>query len=316
MFELLGPAISISANVLLIWSGFRAWRIKNTFLKWSSVSLAALLSTVATAISVLLVVGLFKLHARTAPAVVLKLSPTSEQIQRGEEISNGFCSGCHSKTGTLTGGNNVADDLPVPVGAFVSSNLTPAGPLRGWSDGEIFRAIRNGVDRDGRWLMIMSYTNAGKLSDDDTKAVIAYLRHLPPAGQQTSNPPDRLNPLGVLMLGAGMLPTGKPISHDTITAPPKAPTAIYGEYILSYQDCRECHGKDLSGGVPGQLAPIGPGLRLVKDWKLEEFIATMRNGVDPNGHQIGKQMPWKPIGRMSDEELGAIYEYLTHLPST
>jgi mono/diheme cytochrome c family protein len=316
MFELLGPAISVSANVLLIWSGFRAWRIKNAFLKWSGVSLAALLSTVATAISVLLVVGLFKLHARTAPAVLLKLSPTSEQIQRGEEISNSFCGGCHSKTGTLTGGNNIGEDLPVPVGAFVSSNLTPAGPLSGWSDGEIFRAIRNGVGRDGRWLMIMSYTNAGKLSDDDTKAVIAYLRHLSPAGQQTPNPSDRLNPLGMLMLGAGMLPTGKPISHETITAPPKAPTAVYGEYILSYQDCRECHGKDLSGGVPGQLAPLGPSLHLVKDWKLGEFIATMRNGVDPNGHEIGKQMPWKPIGRMSDEELGAIYEYLTHLPNT
>ena len=316
MFELLGPAISVTANVLFIWSGFRAWRIKNAILKWSGVSLAALLSTVATAISVLLVVGLFKLHARTAPAVALNISPTPEQIQRGEEISNGFCSSCHSKTGTLTGGNNIGEDLPVPVGAFVSPNLTPAGPLGRWSDGEIFRAIRNGVDRDGRWLMIMSYTNAGKLSDDDTKAVIAYLRHLPPAGQQTPNPADRLNPLGVLMLGAGMLPTGKPITHDTITAPPKAPTAVYGEYILSYQDCRECHGKDLSGGVPGQLAPLGPGLRLVKDWKLEEFIATMRNGVDPNGHQIGKQMPWKPIGRMSDEELGAIYEYLTHLPNT
>jgi mono/diheme cytochrome c family protein len=316
MFELLAPAISLTANGLLIWSGFRAWRIKNSFLKWSGAGLAVLLSTVATAISVLLIVGLFKLHARSAPAVALKVSGTPEQIQRGEDIANGFCSGCHSKTGTLTGGNNVADDLPMPVGAFVSSNLTPAGSLNGWSDGEMFRAIRNGVDRDGRWLMIMSYTNAGKLSDDDTKAVIAYLRHLSPAGQQTPNPPDRLNPLGMLMLGAGMLPTGKPVSQETITAPAKAPTALYGEYILSYQDCRECHGKDLTGGVPGQLAPLGPDLQLVKNWKLEEFIATMRNGIDPNGHEIGKQMPWKPIGRMSDEELGAIYEYLTHLPNT
>jgi hypothetical protein len=71
----------------------------------------------------------------------------------------------------------------------------------------------------------------------------------------------------------------------------------------------------LTGGVPGQLGPIGPDLNLVKDWKFEEFVATMRSGVDPDGHEIGKQMPWKPIGRMSDKELRAIYEYLTHLPN-
>jgi len=118
----------------------------------------------------------------------MTVAGTPDQIRRGEEISNGFCSGCHSKTGLLTGGNNIGEDLPVPVGSFVSPNLTPAGPLSRWSDGEVFRAIRNGVDRDGRWLIIMSYTNAGKLSDDDAKAVIAYLRHLPTAGSQTANP--------------------------------------------------------------------------------------------------------------------------------
>jgi hypothetical protein len=42
MFELLAPAISVAANGLLIWSGFRAWRIENRFLKWSGAGLAAL----------------------------------------------------------------------------------------------------------------------------------------------------------------------------------------------------------------------------------------------------------------------------------
>jgi hypothetical protein len=52
---------------------------------------------------------------------------------------------------------------------------------------------------------------------------------------------------------------------------------------------------------------------VVKGWRLEEFIATMRTGVDPNGHALSKQMPWQPVGRMSDEEISAVYEYLTHL---
>ena len=129
---------------------------RNRFLKWGCAGLAAVLATVVGLIGVVLMLGLFKLHARTAPLVTMTVSGTPEQIRRGEEISNGFCSGCHSKTELLTGGNNIGEDLPVPVGSFVSPNLTRAGPLSRWSDGEIFRAIRNGVDRDGRWLIIMS----------------------------------------------------------------------------------------------------------------------------------------------------------------
>jgi mono/diheme cytochrome c family protein len=316
MLELLGPAMSISAAALLARSSLRTWRAKNKFLKWGGAVLAALFSASASLISVIMVIGLLKLHARSAPALDLKVAGTPEQIVRGQAISDGFCSSCHSKTGTLTGGLDVAKDLPVPIGSFVASNLSPAGQLSGWSDGDIFRAIRNGVDKDGRWLIIMSYTNAGKLSDDDTKAVIAYIRSLPAAGAQTDNPPDHLNLLGVMMLGAGMLPQGKPVSTGIVSEPPKSPKVEYGEYILSYQDCRECHGNKLRGGVPGQLAPLGPDLSLVKGWKLEEFITTMRTGVDPNGHELGKQMPWRPIGRMGDEELAAVYQYLTHLPGS
>jgi cytochrome c553 len=231
-------------------------------------------------------------------------------------IANTFCDACHSKTGPLTGGADVGKDFPMPVGSFVSSNLTPARRLSHWSDGEIFRAIRNGIDADGRWLTVMSYTNAGKLSDDDIQALIAYIRSQPAAGQETVNPPNQLNLLGVIMLGTGMLPGGKPVFAGVITAPPKGPTVQYGEYILSYQDCRECHGANLTGGVEGQLGPIGPDLNLVKEWKLEEFIATMRTGTDPSGHELSKQMPWRPIGKMDDEELVAVYQYLTHLPGS
>ena len=72
----------------------------------------------------------------------------------------------------------------------------------------------------------------------------------------------------------------------------------------------------MTGGVPGQLGPLGPDLSLVRDWKLAEFIATMRTGIDPNGRELSGQMPWRPIGRMDDEELAAVYEYLTHLPDS
>ena len=316
MLDLLPVVLLIILAALLVWSSLRAWRAKNGFVKWGGTGLAALLSAAAVLVSGIALIGLYDVHARSAPALDLKVAGTPEQIARGRAISDGFCSACHSKNGTLTGGLNIGEDFPVPIGSFVSSNLTPAGQLSHWSDGDIFRAIRNGIDRDGHWLVIKSYTNAGKLSDDDTKAVIAYIRSLPAAGTPTENPPDHFNLLGSVMLGAGMLPKGKPISAGVITAPPSGPTLEYGEYILSYQDCRACHGDKLTGGVPGQLGPIGPDLNLVKGWKFEEFVATMRTGVDPNGHQLSKQMPWRPIGRMSDEELQAVYEYLTHLSAS
>jgi mono/diheme cytochrome c family protein len=314
MQDIIGLVALIAIAVFLAWSGFRAWRVKNLIVKWGGAGLLALLVIVVLCASTLITLGMIKQQSRSAPVPDIKVAATPELIARGKDVSDGFCGGCHSRTGTLAGGTDLAEDLPIPVGSFVSSNLTQAGPVKDWSDGELFRAIRNGVDAEGRWLTMMSYVNAGRLSDDDIEALIAYIRSVPAAGNLTPDPPDHLNLLGLAMLGAGMLPSGKPIISEHISAPPKGPTYQFGEYILSYQDCRECHGKDLNGGVPGQLAPLGPDLDLVRDWTLAGFTAAMRTGIDPNGHKISKQMPWRTIGKMDDDELAAIYAYLTQMP--
>ena len=57
-------------------------------------------------------------------------------------------------------------------------------------------------------------------------------------------------------------------------------------------------------------------MSLVGSWSREDFIATMRTGKDPSGHEMGKEMPWRAIGKMDDVELTAIYEYLTHMPES
>lgn len=316
MQNIVGLVALIALAALLAWSGFRTWRAKNSIVKWGGIGLLAPLSVAVLSASALTSLGMIKQHSRSAPVPDIKVAATPELVARGKGISDGLCGACHSHTGTLTGGYDLAVELQVPIGSFVAANLTPAGPLKLWSDGEIFRAIRNGVDADGRWLTMMSYVNAGRLSDDDIKAVIAYIRSVPAAGDPTPDPPDHMNMLGLAMLGAGMLPDGKPIITGHVSGPLKGPTFEFGEYILAYQDCRECHGKNLSGGVPGQLAPLGPDLNLVKDWTLAGFLAAMRTGVDPNGHQISEQMPWRSVGKMDDDELAAIYQYLTHMPNS
>jgi cytochrome c553 len=314
MSNLIIVAILLAAAILLAWLGFRARRIKPAFVRWAGATTASVLVVVLCLISGVAAAGLYKMHLRTAPVPDLKVEGDSEQTRRGEAIVESFCGACHSRTGTLTGGVDIGKDLSPRLGSFVSPNLTPAGPLKSWSDGEIFRAIRNGVGADGRWLVIMSLTSAGKLSDEDIRALIAYIRHQPANGEPTVDPPDAFNFLGLLLLGAGQFPLGKPVFTGTVTAPPKGPTSRYGEYILSYSDCRECHGAHLHGGVAGQLGPIGPDLNVVKDWTRAEFITTMRTGKDPSGHELSQQMPWRPIGTMSDDELSAIYEYLSDMP--
>ncbi|WP_407179898.1 c-type cytochrome [Bradyrhizobium sp. STM 3562] len=301
--------------VLLAWFGFRTWRAKSRIIKWGGGGLLALLFVVVFSVGVLTSLGMIKQHSRSAPVPDIKVAATPELIARGKDIADGLCGACHSHTGTLTGGYDLAVELQIPIGSFVAANLTPVGPLKHWSDGEIFRAIRNGVDAEGRWLTMMSYIRAGRLSDDDIKAVIAYIRSLPAAGEPTPDPPDHMNMLGLVMLGAGMLPAGKPIVTGHVSGPLKGPTRQFGEYILSYQDCRECHGENLTGGVPGQLAPLGPDLSFVKGWTLAGFVAAMRTGIDPNGHQISEQMPWRSVGKMDDDELAAIYQYLAQMPN-
>jgi mono/diheme cytochrome c family protein len=197
MRDIVGLIVLIAIAVLLIWLAFRVCRVRHSMLKWSGVVLAAVLAVAVSSVSALTITGMVKEHVRRAPIPDLNIETTPERIARGKAVVDGFCSGCHSKTGTLTGGFDIGEDFPLHVGSFISSNLTPVGPLKHWTDGEIFRAIRNGVDANGRWLTIMSYTNASRLSDEDTKAVIAYIRSVPAAGTQTPDPPDRFRLLGV-----------------------------------------------------------------------------------------------------------------------
>jgi cytochrome c553 len=304
--------VLIVSSGLLILAAIRARRLQRTGTRITAIALLAILSICAVSASVMALAGIIKANSRTAPIPNVHIIGNREQIERGAQIADSFCGSCHTKTGPLTGGVDIGKDLAVPVGSFVSSNLTPAGPLSHWTDGEIFRAIRNGVDNQGRWLTIMSYTNVNHLSDADIESLIAYLRSRAPVGDPTVNPPDHFNLLGLMMLGAGMLPRGSPVFTGTIEAPPAGRTVEYGSYILSFHDCRACHGEKLTGGVQGQIAPIGPGLQVVRTWKPEEFIATLRTGKDPSGRQLSEVMPWRTFGRMSDQDLTAIYEYLAH----
>lgn len=101
------------------------------------------------------------------------------------------CNNCHGPDGS--GGQKISWR---PAGSHWTRNLTPdhTAGIGAWSDREISRAIRSGVARDGRPLhwQGMVWDHASNLDEEDVRALIAYLRSLPPVTQAVPpfRPPD------------------------------------------------------------------------------------------------------------------------------
>lgn len=189
-------------------------------------------------------------------------------------------------------------------------NLTPGGKLGGYSDGEIFRALRHGVNKDGRALAMMSLMPYRQLNDEDTEAIIAYLRSLPPV-ETTLPTGDNLNFIGAVMAGAGMFGTVPEPATEAITAPAQGTTAEYGKYVATYDECRGCHGPDMTGKPATSVTEAIPNPRpLVGELTLEQFVEMMHSGVKPDGVPFPEAMPWENAAKMTDDDLAALYAYL------
>jgi mono/diheme cytochrome c family protein len=69
-----------------------------------------------------------------------------------------------------------------PWGDSVSRNLTAHdNGLKNWTDAEITKAVREGVDRNGKpYKPPMAFGFYKNISDSDMAALVAYLRSLKP----------------------------------------------------------------------------------------------------------------------------------------
>jgi cytochrome c553 len=258
-----------------------------------------------------------------SPAPDLIVAGTPEQISRGEYLANISCIGCHGSFPNgfegdpkmpMVGGIDIAAEEGFGfIGQLGAENLTPGGKLANYSDGEIFRSLRHGVDREGRLLGIMSVIAVGELSDDDLEALIAYMR-VQPAVSTDSPTGDKINFVGLVLFGAGLFP--QPLAKpDIIAAPSKGITADYGEYVATIGDCRSCHGPDMTGTPASALSPAYPNPRpLTSALTVEQFIEMMSTGTRPGGVAFSKGMPWQSAAAMSDDDLATLYTYLTTNP--
>jgi mono/diheme cytochrome c family protein len=304
----------LALTVGVIWLTLRARRLQGAALKWAAIGAGGLFSLILLLVSGLGTKGMFNLYSpRGRPVRAMSIERTPERVARGQHIANAWCANCHSLNGEvpLSGGKNLSDEAHMPLGDLYTINLTPAGPLKDWTDGEIFRAVREGADKNGKRLPVMSAQRVRNLSDEDLSSVVAYIRSQPAVQHET--PPPNPSFLLAMMVGAGLVPSMTGLPPENIQAPTPGPTAEYGKYIVGWIGCDECHGASLTGGGGG-VVPKAPTLRTVKGWTREGFITALRTGKTPFGKQInGRMMPYKQIGRLSDDELSAIYAYLNTL---
>jgi cytochrome c5 len=322
MFDFVGILILAGLIALFGFLATRAWRLKNGLLKWSGTVLAGLLTLIPTALLVLALIGFYKLNARhDNPVADIKVAGTPAQIARGERLAHA-CTSCHSAGNELPlSGSNFAVKFGLPpLGTLYAPNLTPSGNIQDWTDGEVIRAIREGVHKNGRSLLVMPAENFRNMSDDDVQALVAYLRSQPAVGGPA--PDNQFNLMGSLFLNLADFRTAQPPAGHV--SAPQPGTADYGKYMVDVIGCRSCHGAQLQGRVDdGKPGPTpGPNLtKIVTKWTEEQFMTFFNTGVMPGGQSVPTltlpsgfsepRMPWQQVRAVAtDEELKDIYSYV------
>lgn len=241
-------------------------------------------------------------------------------VQRGQHLAGALarCPVCH---GSNLAGGMVLDDAG--LGRIAAPNLTRGrgglGQTR--SDADLDRAIRHGVDPNGRALWVMPANDFNRLADADLAAIIAYVRSVAPIDAEW--PRGDLRPLGRLRLVLGQvdLQPALGLDHGSARTPPPVagPTPEYGEYLVRVGGCPDCHGANLGGGsVPlaSRATPRAPDLTRASlgTWAEADFLRAMRTGTRPDGRHLAAAMPWPAYAQLTDDELRAIWRLLQALP--
>jgi mono/diheme cytochrome c family protein len=276
------------------------------------------------------------------------ITPTPARLARGQYLARHVadCFGCHSdhlqtfglpvKPGTEgQGGETFGPNEGVP-GEISARNITPdvETGLGSWTDGEILRALREGVDSKGRALFPMMPWQAFRaLSDEDAKSIVAYLRSLPPI--QHSAPASHLDFPVNLLVKLQPKPLVAPVQ-----APDPSDALAYGGYLVAIAGCASCHaprdahnqqidGRGLSGGwrmiepwgtvVAANLTPdpqtyVGTARREAFIGRFKSF-ASLNPAEMPVSQGHNTVMPWWSFSGMTEEDLGAIYDFLRAQPA-
>lgn len=282
------------------------------------------------------------------PVVAMKASSDPTSIARGEYLfkNTHTCWECHSPERSANvppSGGRAFDmrNVGPGFGIFYSRNITP-DPETGigaWSDGEIVRALREGLRPDGKTLFpIMPVEAFRGLSDEDALAIVSYLRSIPPV----KSPSKASEPsfFAKALYTFGVIAPGQQIT-EPIIAPKKAINSEYGKYLANHAaSCMECHtprnledgsfyrdslfagstfvyGTDEPGiAVLAHAKNITPDMETgIGSWTEDQFLDAVRAGMRPDGTVLSTHMPYSYYGLMDVDDLRAIFVYLQSIPT-
>ncbi|CAM3529610.1 Cytochrome c domain-containing protein [Bordetella sputigena] len=259
-------------------------------------------------------------------------------IARGKYVASaGDCMGCHTnpKGGAPYAGGR---ELWSPFGTIISTNITPdpRHGIGGYTYEEFSRALRKGVARGGKPLYpAMPYASFARMTEDDMRALYAYVMHdIPPVDR--SPPPTTLPfPFNQRWMLRGWQAMFVP-DEAYQTRPEKDPQWNRGAYLVqALGHCGACHtprgpafqerGDDetsphfLTGGVndhwfaPNLNSGMGSGLGRLG---VDELAAFMKTGYSNGNMAYGSMVETieTSLQHLSDDDLRAIAVYLKSLP--
>jgi mono/diheme cytochrome c family protein len=251
-------------------------------------------------------------------------------LQRGTYLMQSIvaCGNCHTPQGPNgpLPGMELAGGLPFEEPGFValSANITPdkATGIGNWTDAQIITAIREGKRPDGTLIgPIMPIRLYRGISDNDAKAIVAYLRSVKPVVNKVARPkyPMPLPPND-----------GPPVGK--VADVPRSDKVAYGAYLAGPAGhCTECHSKPAADGVPDLVNGLGAGgfplhgpwgvsvaanitpvgLKKYTDAQVKTLITT---GVRPDGSKLKPPMGIPYYANLSAADQDALVAYLRSLP--
>lgn len=172
----------------------------------------------------------------------------------------------------------------------------------------------------------MPYKNYGQMDANDIKDIIAYLRSLRPIENDV--------PASEADFPVNFIINTMPARSEGGKRPAPTDRVAYGRYVTTFAACADCHtkrddrgdpvpGMDFAGGNAFSLptgtvysANITPAKTGIGSWTRNAFIARFKTHAtettqpDVRDGEANSIMPWTMYGRMSEQDLGAIYDYL------